>query len=117
MGADFWFYEINAIPGGGIGVQSMTDGLHLFGRINYDRDQLFMFHCGAEATFELQPNRRPPSPTGRYNSSPHVELFGDISGWTNSKICPFECDDKWCKCTLTLRQTALQCVPSVSRRI
>jgi hypothetical protein len=115
LGADFWWANTVAFPGGGLGVQFMTDGLHFFGRINYNRDQLFSFSTRAVATFELQPNRRPPSPSGRYNSAPHVELFGDVSGWTNSKICPLACDDKWCKCFLFLRQTAFQIINGQGR--
>lgn len=29
----------------------------------------------------------------------------------NLQVCPWACDDKWCKCRLVLRQSAIQFVP------
>jgi hypothetical protein len=112
--ADFWWARTQLFGGaGGIAPQFQTDGVHFFGRLGYDSDPLFGFSVGAFATFELQPERRPLSPSGRFNSSPHVELFGNITGWTNIQDCPWACDDKWCKCFLFLRQSAIQFVDDV----
>jgi hypothetical protein len=111
--ADFWWAKTQAFGGGGITPEFLTDGLHFFGQVSYDSDPLFPFSTGAWATFELQPERRPPSASGRYNSAPYVELFGNINGWTNLKDCPWACDDKWCKCFLYLRQSAIQFVDDI----
>lgn len=112
--ADFWWAQTAAFGGAGvIANEFMTDGLHLFGRVSYNRDSLFSFSVGAWARFELQPERRPHSASGRYNSSPHVELFGNIGGWTNLKHCPWACDDKWCKCFLFQRQSVFQFVDDI----
>jgi hypothetical protein len=40
-----------------------------------------------------------------------VELFGKIEGFTGYWHWLWAADDKWCKCWLNLRQTALQLVP------
>jgi hypothetical protein len=111
--ADFWWAATHFFGGGGIAPANETDGLHFFGRVSYNTAQLFPFNAGAWATFELQPERRPPSASGRYNSSPNVNLFGNLVGWTNLQNCPFACDDKWCKCWLFLRQTAIQFVDDI----
>ncbi|GGE23371.1 hypothetical protein GCM10011390_48500 [Aureimonas endophytica] len=112
-GADFWWARTQWYGGGGIAVSSQTDGLHFFGHRDYNGDPLLPFSTGAWATFELQPERRPPSASGRYNSAPWVELFGNITGWTNIQSCPWACDDKWCKCWMYLRQSAIQFVDDV----
>lgn len=108
--ADFWWAQTNWFFGGGLGVQDQTDGLHFFGRVGYNADPLISFSTGAWATFELQPERRPHSPSGRWNSAPYVELFGNIVGWTNIYHWLWAADDKWCKCRLFLRQSAIQFV-------
>ena len=106
----FWWAETQAWSSGGIGAQFLTDGLHFFGRRSYDSDPLFSFSVGATARFVISPDRRPPSASGRYLSFPYVELYGSINGWTNLQHCPWFCDDKWCKCFLFLRQSAVQFV-------
>ena len=111
--ADFWWARTQFIAGGGLSTVPETDGVHIFGRVSYNTDHLLAFSAGAWATFELQPERRPPSASGRYNSSPNVNLFGNLVGWTNIHNCPLACDDKWCKCWLYLRQSAIQFVDDV----
>jgi len=112
--ADFWWAQTFPFNSSGVITPAFqTDGLHFFGQVPYNSDPLFPFSVGAWARFELQPERRPPSASGRYNSSPHVELFGNITGWTNLKHCPWLCDDKWCKCFLFLRQSAIQFVDDI----
>ena len=105
-----WWAHTNWFTAGGIQASFQTDGLHFFGEVDYDSDPLFSFGLGAWATFELQPERRPASASGRYYSAPYVELFGAITGWANLQSCPWVCDDKWSKCWLFLRQSAIQFV-------
>lgn len=105
-----WWAHTNWFTAGGIQASFQTDGLHFFGEVDYDSDPLFPFGVGAWATFELQPERRPASASGRYYSAPYVELFGAITGWANLQNCPWACDDKWSKCWMFLRQSAIQFV-------
>ncbi len=105
-----WWAHTNGFTAGGIQAVFQTDGLHFFGEVNYDGDNLFPFGLGAWATFELQPERRQESVSGRYFSAPFVELFGNVIGWANLQYCPWFCDDKWSKCKLYLRQSAIQFV-------
>jgi hypothetical protein len=82
------------------------DGLHFFGYVAYYGDDLLQGHAGAVARFALQPERREPSPSLRYDSEPQIELFGTIHGFTGYWHPFLAADDKWCKCRLFLRQTA-----------
>ena len=90
----------------------LSDGLHIFGDIRYDEDSTYYCFTGAIATFELHAARRPPSNSGRWQSAPFVELFGEIAGFTANQFWPMSMDDKWCKCFLNLRQTAFQLTSS-----
>jgi hypothetical protein len=105
-----WWAHTNGFTAGGIQAAFESDGLHFFGEVDYDSDPLFSFGLGAWATFELQPERRQVSASGRYYSAPYVELFGAINGWANLQFCPWACDDKWSKCWMFLRQSAIQFV-------
>lgn len=107
----FWWASTDAWGSGGIQVVFLTDGLHFFDSIGYNGDPLVSFSAGAVAHFELHANRRPPSASGRYASAPIVELFGKIEGFTGYWHWLWAADDKWSKCWLNLRQTALQLVP------
>lgn len=110
---DGWFWWAQTQPfrnHHGLHAQFESDGLHFFGSLSYNGDPLVHHHIGATATFELAPNRRPHSANGRWRSRPHVELFGRINGWTGVHHWMWAADDKWCKCRLFLRQTALQFV-------
>lgn len=104
----FWWSETNFFSEHGLGTDFLQDGLHFFGSVSYDGDPNLQFHAGATATFFLQPERRPPSPNNRFNSEPHIELFGNIQGSTGVYDWLLAADDKWCKCRLFLRQTAFQ---------
>lgn len=110
--ADFWWAQTHSFGGGGISPEALPDGLHIFGRASYNGDALFPFSTGAWATFELQPERRPHSPLGRWHSSPQVELFGNLIGSTGAAHA-FDFDDRWCKVFLLLRQSAIQFVDDV----
>jgi hypothetical protein len=104
----FWWASTQWFASGGLQTEDLPDGLHFFGNRSYDGDDTLDFSIGAIALFELQADRRPASPTGRMNSEPSVELFGTIEGWTGVYNWPLAADDKWCKCYLSMRQTAWQ---------
>ena len=104
-----WWARTQWFPGGGIGIESLSDGLHYFGQRTYDGDNLIGFSVASFATFELPRERR--TPAARYRSLPYTEAFGEVTGWANLQVCPWACDDKWCKCRLVLRQSAIQFVP------
>ena len=108
---EFWWAETNAHTCRSVQAAFLTDGLHFFGGIGYDADPLMACSVGQVARFELHPNRRPPSPNGRFVSAPTVELFGRIEGFTGVHHWLFQADDKWCKCWLHIRQTAFQLAP------
>jgi hypothetical protein len=82
------------------------EGLHFTGMITHHSGDLRWGTFGAVAQFELQPNRIPPSATGRWRSSPHVELFGAVSGYTGDD--DISTGDLWAKCSMHLRQTLMQ---------
>lgn len=112
---DGWFWWGHTDAGwtaSGLSGQFESDGLHFFGNIDYDGDPLVNHHIGATATFELGVSRRPPSANGRWRSTPHIELFGQITGFTGFYDSLWAADDKWCKVKLYLRQTALQILGS-----
>lgn len=83
-----------------------ADGLHFTGRFTYDANPLFGFSFGATAAFEIQWERLPHSPSGRWRSAPHIELFGALLGWTG----PYDVfeGDSWCKVWINRRQTLFQ---------
>ncbi|MGB7159380.1 MAG: hypothetical protein WBD40_15035, partial [Tepidisphaeraceae bacterium] len=102
----FWWARTNwTPPAHGLAGEHLDDGLHFFGNVSYDHDDLLQFSIGAVATFELHAHRRPSK---RFNSEPKIELFGSIDGWTGFWHPWWAADDKWCKCRLTTRQTAFQ---------
>jgi|GEM_PF-4023348 len=114
-GADntMWWARTNWFADGGVQAAHQSDGLHIYGHRDYNGDNLISFSAGSWATFELQPERRGPSVSGRYYSAPYVELFGNVYGWANLQHCPWTCDDKWSKCRLFLRQSAIQFVDDI----
>ncbi len=107
----FWWASTDWHTERGINALFLTDGLHFFNGISYDDDPTSYASVGAVAHFELQAARRPPSNSGRYASSPIVQLFGKIEGFTGYWHWLWAADDKWCKCWLHLKQTAIQMVP------
>jgi hypothetical protein len=83
-----------------------SDGLHFTGKFTYDANPLFGFSFGATASFGIDSDRLPFSPSGRWRSAPHVELFGGLLGWTG----PYDIfdGDSWCKVWMVRRQTVFQ---------
>jgi len=75
----FWWAFTNSHVAPGTQSAFQDDGLHFWGGPkvnNYNGEMHTSF--GAVATFALQPARFPPSSSGMFRSSPHVELFGGI---------------------------------------
>jgi hypothetical protein len=91
-----------------IAADFLADGVHFYGHLDYHGDPLIHRSLGAVAHFELQASRRPGSTSGRWASSPGALLFGKIVGNVGFYHFLWAADDKWCKCWLHLRQTALQ---------
>ena len=108
---EFWWADTFWHFPGGMNASWLTDGLHFFGRLDYNADPLLKRDIGAVARFGLEASRRPQSFSGRYLSAPFVELSGNVYGWTKFAAGLFGTDDVWCKCWLNLRQTALQFTP------
>ncbi len=83
------------------------DGLHFWGGPkvnNYDGEMHTSF--GMVASFALQPERFPTSPSGVFLSSPHVELFGGIVAYApNWDLIQ---GNGIASCDLFLRQTIFQ---------
>ncbi|MGC1853331.1 MAG: hypothetical protein WA687_12915 [Solirubrobacterales bacterium] len=102
----FWWAETNASVPSFYRADFLDDGLHFNGKFTYDANPLFGFSFGATASFGIDFERLPPSPAGRWRSSPHVELFGGLRGWTG----PYDLfdGDSWCKVWMVLRQTVFQ---------
>ncbi len=62
------------------------DGAHVFGYAYETDGDLMTESFQLEASFELQPDRIPESQSGRWLSTPHVELFGGF-GWGHPWRC------------------------------
>jgi len=82
--------------------------LHFGGAAATFGGDLHMFSFGAVAVFELQWDRIPPSPSGWWRSAPFVELFGSITGHTDSGSGFLNLTDSWSKCSMFRRQTIRQ---------
>jgi hypothetical protein len=102
----FWWARTDPFVPNFYRVEWRPDGLHFIGKFTYDSNPLFAFSFGATAAFEIQWERLPPSPSGRWRSTPHVELFGGLLGWTG----PYDLfdGDSWCKVWIIRRQTVFQ---------
>ncbi|MGI8403623.1 MAG: hypothetical protein ACR2OE_02435 [Thermomicrobiales bacterium] len=85
---------------------SASDGLHFTGGPTHHDGDLFNTSFGATALFGLAKERIPPSATGRWISTPHVELFGGLLGYTGDD--DIFTGDLWSKCWMHRRQTILQ---------
>jgi hypothetical protein len=102
----FWWADTRWYSASEIGANFAADGLHFFGTMNRDDQDLIFLNFGAVARFELQHDRLPPSPSGRWTSAPHVELFGSLLAYTDAGN--FWTGDCWSKCSMYRRQTILQ---------
>ena len=102
----FWWARTDPFHPGFYRSEFRADGLHFIGKFTYDDGDLFGFSLGATAMFGIDWERLPHSPSGRWRSAPHVELFGGLLGWTG----PYDLfdGDSWCKVWLHRRQTVFQ---------
>lgn len=81
-----------------------NNGLQFNGGVSTHDGDLHNDSFGAVALFELQADRIPTSLSGRWISTPHVELFGGLLAHTANYI--FE--DAWSKCWLHRDQQIFQ---------
>jgi hypothetical protein len=103
----FWWARTQAHVTPGMGWAFRDDGLHFWGgpKVNdYDGEMHTSF--GAVASFALQPERFPTSPSGRFLSSPHVELFGGVVAHAPDE--DLIQGNGIAECRLFLRQTLFQ---------
>ena len=103
----FWWAQTQPFVAPATRAEFREDGLHFFGgpKVNdYDGEMHTSF--GAVASFALQPERFPTSPSGKFLSSPHVELFGGIEAYApNWDLIQ---GNGIAECKLFLRQTIFQ---------
>jgi hypothetical protein len=102
----FWWANTNSWLSEGVSDVFRDDGLHFFGGVTHHSGNLRKASFGAVALFGLQADRIPKSPSGRWLSTPHVELFGGLLGYTgNSDIFT---GDLWSKCCMHRDQQLYQ---------
>jgi hypothetical protein len=102
----FWWAETDPFIPGHMAANWGDDGLHFTGGPTHHDGDLFNTNFGATAFFEIQRERLPTSSSGRFISTPHIELFGGLLGYTGDD--DITTGDLWSKCWLHLRQTVLQ---------
>lgn len=102
----FWWAETRPFVPGSVTPRWGDDGLHFTGGPTWHSGDLFNTNFGAYVFFEVQPDRLPQSPSGLFSSTPFVELFGGLLGYTGDD--DIFTGDLWSKCWLHLRQTVLQ---------
>lgn len=105
---EFWWAKSEWHWPGGMGVQPLGDGLHFFGSVKYGGDPLWNTSTGVVSHYGLAPDRRPNSASGWYRSAPPADIRGEICGVQGVWHPIWAADDKWCNCSLFLRQTAWQ---------
>ena len=110
----FWWMQTTWTTGHGIDAQYLLDGLHFFGHAVYEGDERITFSVGATADFGLDPSRRAKSDSGKWRSTPPIELNGQMWGSTGFYNWLWAADDKWLKCFLFTRQTLFQFLPDGS---
>ena len=105
--ANFWWARTEwHFPEEGFSAETKPSGLDFFAFASAGGGDLRIGSFGAVATFGLQPDRLPHSPSGRWRSAPHVELFGKLFGRTVD--ADIFTGDTWSKCRMIRRQTVLQ---------
>ncbi|GAA2617182.1 hypothetical protein GCM10010304_83620 [Streptomyces roseoviolaceus] len=103
--ADHYFWEATGWlwanpPFGG---EWQANGGHFRGKYTYDGASMVNRWYGARWLLELHSNRIPASSIGKWRSSPHVGLHGNLLGYVgNGTIFS---GDRWSKCWLHTRQT------------
>lgn len=112
----FWYARANWFGDSPFTGSFAADGLSFRGMKNHNSGNLIKLRFGYTAAFELHANRVPHSPSGRWRSAPHIEIFGRLIGSSQDS---FGFGDDWCKCWMSRRQTAFQFVfapPGASNR-
>jgi hypothetical protein len=84
----------------------LNDGIHLGGKLTHTTGDLIFRTIWASALFEIQSARIPPSSIHAWDSSPRIELFGEVVGHVPEG--DIFSGDLWSKCWLHLRQTVFQ---------
>ena len=102
----FWWAETEWAHPGDFTSDFRDDGLHFGAGISHHSGDLRIDRFGAWATFEVQPERIPHSSIGRWRSTPHVELFGGVRGYSGTE--DIFTGDLWSKCWMYRRQRLFQ---------
>ena len=77
------------------------DGVHFRGQLNYDDGDLWFGSAGTTSIYGIGSDRLPPQ--GWYRSTPRVNLWGEVWGFTGVSG-PFSFGDNWSKCWLHANQ-------------
>lgn len=112
----FWAAETRWFGTAPFAASFEADGLHFTGLLNHDSGNLGFYNFGYVSSFAISPDRLPASPSGRWRSAPHIEIFNQLIGSSQDS---FGFGDDWCKCWMVRRQTAFQFVfapPGASNR-
>jgi hypothetical protein len=103
----FWWAQTSPFITMGMAPAAFVDeGLRFVGGPVVGHDDEINASFGAVASFALQPDRFPTTPSGFLSSGPYVELFGGVVAFSNSWD-PFE-GNSYAECKLFLRQTIFQ---------
>lgn len=103
----FWWAQTSAHVAPSTRAEFRNDGLHFWGgpKVN-DYDGRMHTSLGAVASFTLQPDRFPVSPSGMFRSAPNVELLGGVLAYApNWDLIQ---GDGVAECKLFLRQSIFQ---------
>lgn len=102
----FWWARTDWWHPGHFSANLRNDGLHFYGGVTTHDGDLHFNSFGAVALFELQASRIPMSLSRRWISTPHIELFGGVLGYTgNDDIFT---GDLWSKCWVHRDQQLFQ---------
>jgi hypothetical protein len=77
------------------------DGVRFRGQLNYDDGDLWFGSAGTTSIYGIGSDRLPPQ--GWYRSTPRVNLWGEVWGFTGVSG-PFSFGDNWSKCWLHANQ-------------
>lgn len=86
-----------------------SDGIHFYGMTDRRSSDRYWGSFGVTTLYGLHADRV-PNPGGQWwRSTPYIELFGEIHGWTH--IHGYFDKDGWSKCSLNLTQELYQFIP------
>lgn len=105
----FWWAETEMWAPKTWQFENQADGIHFYGATDRRSSDRYWGSFGVTALYGLGPDRL-PNPGGQWwRSTPYVELFGEIHGWTH--IVSLFDKDGWSKCSLNLTQELYQFIP------